>query len=103
SLTSQRQRKHIAAARKAADAFLSQLDPVLQKYLLDRQPLTIVEAREVWLLVSKEREQQAVAAKHEFERLLSQIPEEWSRYCKRQPRGFKILAEFRIRGQITRR
>src|SRR6476646_7636146 len=101
SLSRERRSQCVDAARKDLSEFLSGLDPVLRKYL-EEPGLTPDEARQVWLQVSPDREEQRKAAVERYERLLIQIPEDWRRYCRRIGPPHALLKEWVLLGRLRR-
>lgn len=103
TLSQHHRRERIEAARRERTAFLAGLDPILQKYILHPESLTVDEARQTWFQVSPEREEQRKAAVFENERLLIQIPDEWRRHLRRQIPGYKSITEHIHLGRVRRR
>ena len=93
-LSQQRRHDRIEAARRERAEFLAGLDPLLRKYLVHPESLTLDEARQTWFQVSPQRENQRKAAVLENERLLIQIPDEWRRHLSHQIPGYKVIAEY---------
>jgi hypothetical protein len=104
SLTQQRRAERLATARRKLAAFLDTLDPLLRRYLVAPESLTVDEMLKVGVQkTSSKQEQERQAAVLQYEHLLIQVPDLWRRHCKRQAPWYKLLAEWRLRSQIPRR
>ena len=91
-----RRRKDVAAARRELEEYLAALDPLWRKSLVDPKSLTNEEILRVdW--------EGPVSVRHEYERILIQIPEEWKRYCRRQIPEYKLLQEWNLLRRVPRR
>jgi hypothetical protein len=100
-LSRQQRAERVEAGRRELTVFLSRLDPLLRKSLLQPESITLDEARKVYAQPDRERQYQAAVT--EYERLLIHIPDQWRQYRRRLVSGFAVVKEWILLKQIRRR
>jgi hypothetical protein len=86
----------VGHARQRIAAFLDSIDPLWRKSLVKPGSLTPDEH----LRVFRER---PTAVRDQYERLLIEIPADWTKYCARQDPAYRLLREYILLGHVRRR
>ena len=90
--------QQILLARRQVREFLSPLEPLVRKMLVDRKSVTLEEWKQYWTEPNIRRELEVACDR--YERLLIRIPDEWRRYCRQQFPGYKLFREYILLGRV---